>query len=121
MAAVPGPAGRAHPLAGVQGEEQGREAGGGVPPAALRPAVVDVLEERGAQDQHLAGSRAAISCSPSCRGDSRPCHPLPSPCCPPRRSARRRRWSLPGPYLASVSVDERLHPDVGAAGAGGQR
>lgn len=40
-------------LTGMQGEEQRCEAGGGVPAVALRPVLMDVLEEGWAQDQHL--------------------------------------------------------------------
>lgn len=49
--------GHTHLLAGMQGEEQGCEAGGGVPPVVLCPVVMDVLEESWAQDQHLSGEQ----------------------------------------------------------------
>lgn len=58
-----GAAGCAHLLAGVQGEEQRCEAGGGVPAMVLRPVLMDVLEEGWAQDQHLIGVRGVISCN----------------------------------------------------------
>lgn len=45
----------------MQGEEQRCEAGGGVPAVALRPVLMDVLEEGWAQDQHLNGVRGMTS------------------------------------------------------------
>lgn len=107
---APCPASRTHLLAGVQGEEQGGEARGGVPPVALHPVVMDILEESWAQDEHLSGEQRSHSCSLCCHRHCWPCHQRGCrPSIPPAvpRPAETQAWSLP---RGALPAGQELEP-----------